>query len=182
MSPNAAALQEVAKCVAAIKAKLGKDIEITRVVWSNKMTRTWGKASLKAYNGKREYIITLASQIFKTDSPELRSTVAHEVAHLADFQVYNQWGHGRSWRYIMSSVLGYKADRCVTEQEKAALNVVIPKRLITKYEYACGCTKYLVSGAQHNKATRHMSYYSNSGLKCRRCHSYVNFTGIAKKA
>ena len=182
MSPNAAALQEVAKCVAAIKAKLGKDVEVTRVVWSNKMTRTWGKASLKTYNGKREYIITLASQIFKIDSPELRNTVAHEVAHLADFQVYNQWGHGRTWRYLMSAVLGHRAERCVTEQEKAALNVVIPKRLITKYEYACGCSKFLLAGAKHKKAMVRMMEHSNSGLKCRKCNAYVKFTGATKKA
>jgi len=182
MTPTAAAIDEVKKCVEAIRAKTGTTIEVTRVVWSDKMYRTWGVASIKPYNGKRQYVIKLASQIFKADTPELRNTVAHEVAHLADFQLYNGWGHGRTWRHVMRTLLGRNPERCVTEEEKAALNVAIPKRLITKYEYACGCSKFLLGGAKHKNANAKAAVNGHTGLRCRKCHEYVKFTGNLKKA
>jgi len=182
LSPNAAAVQELRKCLQMIEAATGVRIDEPAIEWSNKMTRTWGVASTKAFNGKRIYRIKLASKIFVRDTRTLRDTVAHEVAHIADHVLYNGWGHSSSWRYVMTKILGRDANRLVTDEEKADVGVVVQKRLITKYEYACGCSKYLVVGARHKKAQGFVSAIGHSGLRCKKCKQRVEFTGLTKKA
>lgn len=181
LTPQAAAQQELRRCIQLIKNATGVEIAEPAIEWSNKMTRVWGLASTKAYNGKRIYHIKLAAKIFLRDTNALRDTVAHELAHIADHVLYNGWGHGASWRAVMS-MLGRNANRLVTAEEKAEVGVVIEKRQITKYEYACGCSKFLLAGAKHKNANARAAATGHTGLRCRKCHEYVKFTGIAKKA
>lgn len=69
-----------------------------------------GFADIPVVRGKREYHLHISSKIFKKDSPTLRETVYHEVAHLADVQLFNTWGHGEGWKLMMET-LGYPSAR-----------------------------------------------------------------------
>jgi predicted SprT family Zn-dependent metalloprotease len=170
------AQEEVQRCIKVIQQHTGQHIRVDRVEFSPRMFRTWGCASLKTYNGQRKFCIKLASKIFVEDSQAFRNTIAHEVAHLADFQIYNQWGHGRTWKSIMQ-MLGQEGNRLVTKEELTEVNVVVTKRKQVRYVYNCSCNKeHHVSGIVHSRIQKGYTY------KCRQCRTYIQFANQKKAA
>ena len=68
--------------------------------------------------------------MFTEDSEVLRNVVYHEMTHVADFSLFQQWGHGESWQYLMK-LLGLPPDQYAKEEEYAAIgyDVVRKKRM-----------------------------------------------------
>jgi predicted SprT family Zn-dependent metalloprotease len=76
-------------------------LRVDDVMMSKKMTSTMGEAYWEPKNRKNHYIIKISSKIFTQDCKALRDTVYHEVAHIADYQIYKKWGHGKTWKRLM---------------------------------------------------------------------------------
>lgn len=60
-----------------------------------------GVATFEFRGRKYYYTITISSKIFTKDCVSLKETVYHEVAHIADWQIYRKWGHGETWTRLM---------------------------------------------------------------------------------
>jgi predicted SprT family Zn-dependent metalloprotease len=176
---NAVVMAKVRECVEAIEQQTGKKLVVPTVVWSNKMSRSWGKASfIDKTDGRREYIITLSAKVFNAETNALRNTVAHEVAHIADLQLYKNWGHGPTWAMIMSRMLNQPARRLATREEmlEVAPTAKVTRRLMTKYVYSCKCQTHLVSAQAHSKIMKGVGYC------CRACASTLVFSNKVTKA
>lgn len=159
-----------------IKAKYGRTVRVDQIEWSNKMHRHWGLASSKAYNGQRLYIIKLAAKVFTEDSEAFRNTIAHEVAHLADFQIFKEWGHGRTWKAIMRAI-GQNPTRCATEEEAKEIGYTYERKRQVRYVYNCSCEQvHYVSGVVHSRIQKGQTY------KCRHCRTAISFTNQKKAA
>ena len=103
----------------------------------------------------------------------VKQTVAHEVAHLIDHQVFDSHAprfdhlgrrkkrspHGRNWKNIML-VLGVPADRC---HEMDVSNARVSRRKSATFDYHCsGCDKILPMGKiRHNKQMAGKANYSH---------------------
>lgn len=174
MSVQAITKQVIRETLQKIKERTGKDVQIDEVEWSNRMSRAWGRAELGTYCGRRIYRIKLAAKVFTEDSEALRTTVIHEVAHIADFQLYNNWGHGPTWKGIMR-MLGQSPNRLATREEMKQVNLVA-KRKVLKYVYKCSCREHYVAGKAHSSMRRGSVYL------CKHCRSSLYYTGQVTKA
>jgi predicted SprT family Zn-dependent metalloprotease len=82
---------------------------IPQIIWNPKMRSTAGKVRVNR-NLKRVEWIQLNPHLLN-DCIKLERTLLHELAHVADFYVYNTVGHGRTWRHCMIK-LGQEPSRC----------------------------------------------------------------------
>ena len=104
----------------------------------------------------------------------IHRTVAHELAHLIDFQVYDSQAlrfdrngrrkkrtpHGTNWKNIMA-ILGVESSRCHTYDTSNSR--VSRRRKSETFEYHCsGCNKTLPMGKiRHNKQQSGMAVYTH---------------------
>lgn len=103
----------------------------------------------------------------------VKQTVAHEVAHLIDHQVYDSHAprfdrngrrkkrqpHGPNWKRVMA-VLGVPADRC---HDMDVSNARVTRRKTETFDYHCsGCNKTLPMGKiRHNKQQSGKANYTH---------------------
>jgi len=167
--------QLIQETLSKIKAKTGKEVRVDEVEWSGRMTRSWGLAQLGMMNGRRVYRIKLASKVFTQDSKAFRDTVIHEVAHLADFQIYNNWGHGATWKGIMR-MLGAQPNRIASSEEVQQVNKV-PKRKMLKFVYKCPCSTHFFSSRAHRSESARPGCY-----RCKHCKAGMKYTGQVTRA
>jgi predicted SprT family Zn-dependent metalloprotease len=175
---------EVAEdCINKIKLKTGIRIKIDDIQINSRAYRVWGKANVLINpDSSYYYTITISKVIFVKDSALFRKTIAHEVAHLADFQLYDGWGHGKSWRKVMTEFLGLDDNTLVVEDEIAEIEsmgvVIPPRRRQKKHMYLCKCgQKWAISGRVHSK--NHTNQVQ--GYVCARCHSSFVYSGKTER-
>lgn len=78
-----------------------KRLRFDELILSGRLSSTMGLANYHMVGNRYYYTITISSKIFKRDSIALKETCYHEVAHLADWQIYRKWGHGDTWCRLM---------------------------------------------------------------------------------
>lgn len=71
------------------------------------------------YDGK-QFWVEISSKMFVDDSEVLRNVVYHEMAHVADYNLFGEWGHGESWQCLMK-LLGLPPDQYAKEEEYEAI-------------------------------------------------------------
>ena len=79
-----------------------KKLRIDEIILSKRLSSTMGIAKWELRGKRYRYIIKISSKIFTKDCKALKETVYHEVAHLADWQIYKCWGHGETWVRLMN--------------------------------------------------------------------------------
>lgn len=144
----------------------GKTLKIDEIVVSNKMTSTWGLATIDRARNKR--IIKLSAKVFhdRVYTEAFHNTVIHEFCHHADSVMFNGWGHGNTWAMLMKH-FGLDPNRCVTAKENKEIGKVIPKRVMPKYPYKCSCSEHHVGGKIHNRILQGHTY------RCNKCKTYI---------
>lgn len=103
----------------------------------------------------------------------LEIIIPHEVAHLGDMFYFKSWGHGRTWKFVMSRVMGIAPDRCHNmDVENARAKAV--KRFI----YMCpSCAEELeLTIGKHQKIQRGLKIWHGSG-RCKWKRRILEFTG-----
>lgn len=84
-------------------------------------------------------------------------TIPHEVAHIVEFQLYSQAGHGFRWKHLMY-LLGVQPNR--------THNLPLPPaRKTVKFKYRCSCSLHMVGKNRHTKMQTNPHYK----LSCTRC-------------
>lgn len=78
-----------------------KRLRYDRLLLCGRMSSTMGLATYNFIGNRYHYTIKISSKIFRRDSVALKDTCYHEVAHLADWQIYRKWGHGDTWCRLM---------------------------------------------------------------------------------
>jgi hypothetical protein len=110
--------QYAKEALSILQKSTSKRLRVDRILLSNKMKTTMGYA-LYEFNEKSRryrYTIKISGVIFKRDSVTLKESVYHEVAHLVDYQIYKQWGHGHTWIRLMHR-LGIEPVVFATDEE-----------------------------------------------------------------
>jgi len=146
----------ISECNDKVKAKYGKTIKIDRVVINNYLTSVLGNAR-RLQDGSTEVHISGKAFRGHQHKSEFRNTVAHEFAHIADFQLFGGWGHDKSWKNVMA-VLGEAA---YVRAPKSKL-VEINKTGRKTYTYTCGCRTHKVSGQVNSRVKRGGKYICQS--------------------
>lgn len=142
--------------------KYGTRVEVDNVVISDRMTTALGKAGVKRCKhdyDSFEYTIKISGKIFKADSNELRQTVFHEVAHIADHAIFGKMGHGDTWKAIMGW-LGVVAEVRASEARMKAIGYVHEKRKFAYHVVAC-----VQCGRQYHVSPRRLKVISK--YRCR---------------
>ena len=144
---------------------LGRKLTRPTVIISNRMTRCWGMATVKS----GEYIIKISGKVYVGNEATmaLRNTVAHEVAHLVEYELYGEFSHSDRWAYFMT-LLGQTPNRTVTDEKKAETGYIRVRRQNKKYSHACRCKNHHVGGRVHK------NIISGSKYKCRSCGTYLD--------
>lgn len=105
---------------------MGKRIVLPKVRLNGRLSVTMGQARCD----EGQFWIEISSKMFVEDSVVLRNVVYHEMAHVADFSLFQQWGHGETWQCLMK-LLGLPPDQYAKEEEYEAIgyDVVRKKRM-----------------------------------------------------
>ena len=114
-----------------LRKKTRRKVRCDSLTFSPRMTSTLGHATFK-YDRKSadyHYSIRISKVIFKGDSDVLRETVYHEVAHVADHQIYKEWGHGPTWEKLMGH-LGLEPKVYAEVEDYASIGYEVPPRMI----------------------------------------------------
>jgi predicted SprT family Zn-dependent metalloprotease len=134
-------------------------IPFPTVEFSNRLTKTGGKCIFK--NGT--YIVRFSLDIMNRNdiSAYISQVVYHEVAHMVDRQVYNNWGHGSTFYYIMRNTFGKRGKEAGRTHSFKTRETV--KRKVVKYNYKCPtCGEvFALSAVRHGKANKGMRYSHN---------------------
>lgn len=146
----------ISECNDKVKAKYGKTIKIDRVVINNYLTSVLGNAR-RLKDGSTEVHISGKAFRGHQHKSEFRNTVAHEFAHIADYQLFGGWDHGSSWKQVMV-VLGEAAYERAPKFKQKELNKTERKT----YEYVCGCKTHKVSGQVNGRIKRGGKYVCRS--------------------
>lgn len=105
----------------------------------------------------------------------LRSTLPHEVGHLAAFRAFNDRGHGNGWKKVMVD-FGLEPKRCHSYDVSE-----VRTRVTRRFLYACGCSQPIpVPTNTHNKIKTRLFAGMGSGYRCRKCRCELKYTGIEK--
>lgn len=79
-----------------------------KVVLNNRLKTTAGRAFIE----QDPQYIDLSTELFEQYPNEFCTVIIpHELAHCVAFLVYNDYGHGKSWKKIMKE-LGLIPERC----------------------------------------------------------------------
>jgi SprT protein len=146
---------KVAECVAKIEARhVGIKMPHINIEYDLHSSRTSGQAIYSKHTVRfNPTILNLHTEKY------LKTTVPHEVAHLAVRQVYGTGvkGHGNEWKHMMQVVLGAAPNRCSEYVIPAGVKL---GKVMPKYHYKCSkCYKdYHVGGKIHGKIQRGSTY------------------------
>lgn len=109
----------------------------------------------------------------------LHETVAHEVAHLAVYALYERGelprgarptGHGRDWRGVMRAWFGVEPSRTHTY---STANCGVRRQ--RRWAWSCECKTHEVPTALHNKMARNLSLFGRPGRICLRCRAPLTY-------
>jgi SprT protein len=136
-------------------ARLPKSCDITsecKIEWCNRMRTTAGRAY------PRQNLIKLNARLLKKHPEHLEQTFAHELAHLAAYELYGYLGsgHGRFWQMTMRA-MGYEATRC---HNLDAEGLARPHRVAGHAK--CGCKLWSIKPRRYKKISAGYHYKCNS--------------------
>lgn len=107
-----------------LQKKMGHRIILPKVRLNGRLSVTMGQARCD-YG---QFWIEISSKMFVEDSEILRNVVFHEMAHVADYSLFGEWGHGESWQCLMK-LLGLPPDQYAKDEEYEAIGYdVVRKR------------------------------------------------------
>jgi len=103
----------------------------------------------------------------------LEVTIPHEVAHLGDKFHYNGWGHGRTWKSIMSRVMGLAPNRCHSMDVDNAR-----AKRVKRFIYMCPCCaeELGLTIGKHEKVQKGIKIWHGVG-RCKWKRMSLEFTG-----
>ena len=109
-----------------LQRKMGHRIILPKVRLNGRLSVTMGQARCD----RGQFWIEISSKMFVEDSEILRNVVYHEMAHVADYSLFGEWGHGESWQCLMK-LLGLPPDQYANDEEYEAIgyDVVQKKRM-----------------------------------------------------
>ena len=166
------AKQIIAECNRIASEKIGRVISDINIQASNRMTRTYGYATIKS----NRYMIKLNAKAFakNANTNDFRILVIHEYCHLLEYEVYGTWSHGSNWKALMRmfGLVGEhaKSTLALTDAEYAE-----PQRKTIRYIHACSCANHAVGGKVHNKIMGGATY------KCCKCGTHLSQTYYTSK-
>lgn len=106
----------------------------------------------------------------------IRRTVAHELAHLISWKVYNTTGHDKCFYYVMQVVFDVPekdSTRCHSYDMTG-----VQTRRHPRFEYICICNKlHHLTGTQHKRVQEEYKAVTYSCSSCRRPLKKIYFTG-----
>lgn len=153
-----ACLDKIEAAYQAAEAEFKVIIPRVPVTFSAKQTRTAGTASYTKTRFSREVTptgIKLSLPLLKLNGDDfINQTPGHEAAHIIDFVVFNNTGHGTTWKKVMR-VIGQEAKRCHNFATPTAIDSV---------EASCGC-------ATTHTITKHRASKMRLGAtyRCKKC-------------
>ena len=155
------ALTHIELCRERISEVYGKDVEIEAVEF-NKRGKCAGVCSQK--HGK--FYINLNNILLNENSYDfIYDTVTHEFAHAADKVIFNNWGHGKTWKQIMQT-LGVEPKRCHNYDTTNSTVKKVKKGFI----YKCNCREHNLTIIRHNKVQKKGVQY-----RCKKCKQVLEF-------
>ena len=102
------AVREVQACwlrFCDIYPQLRRD-NVPAISLNNRFKTTAGMAYYDSHS------IKLSTELFREHTDHfIADTIPHEVAHLVDYIVFKEWGHGPSWKQVMRAY-GLEPARC----------------------------------------------------------------------
>jgi predicted SprT family Zn-dependent metalloprotease len=126
------------------------------VEFSNRLTKTGGKCIYS----NRVYTVRFSTDIMERNdiSAYISQVVYHEVAHMVDRQVYNNWGHGATFYRIMTNTFGKRGKEAGRTHSFKTRET--QRRKTKKYNYKCPtCGEvFALSAVRHGKAKKGTSY------------------------
>ena len=153
--------QYLAEAKEILEEKLGHTLTLDSIKMNGRMTKCLGRASYSRKSGKVHYKIVISSVIFKSDSNQLRSTVFHEAAHIADHQINGTMNHGDSWKKIMEA-LDQEPSRLVSVSDLAEIGYEYKRRRQARFPVVCvdnECgRKYMLTRARHSKLHKYQCH------------------------
>lgn len=106
--------------------------------------------------------------ILRHNVRELQDTVIHEYCHLLDKHIYDEFGHGKTWKKLMS-LLGGNPNAKVNDIDVTAVPKSAPAQI--KYLYTCPCkTEYYISEKEHKNVQNKIRSYG-----CKKCKKEIFF-------
>jgi len=155
--------------LAKLKAELGLTTKIRfEIEWSPRMRSTFALCRYYPNAGKPYYVIRLSSVVFTRDTTAFRNTIAHEVAHAVDSELYDGWGHDETWQKVMAA-LGQEPVVGVSEDEARELGISMYTEPQRRHEYECECGYHYFTGKQRSAIMTKM--------KCVKCSGILEYTG-----
>lgn len=104
-----------------------------RGCWVGTNKRTSSLGLYKPSTGE----IELSSFLCDTAAPIQSKTLLHEIAHLLAHKIWNDRGHGTTWRWIAQS-LGLSGERCADHHSTAAFRSAQPQKKLVGICTTCG--------------------------------------------
>ena len=99
-----------------------------------------------------EYNLSMA---YHNQTDFLKRTVAHELAHLIAWEIYNATGHKGPWRYIMENM-------GLTATTYHAYDTTHVPTKTKRIKYVCSCSVHMITMVKHNRIKRGTSYSCSS--------------------
>lgn len=136
-----------------------KDIPMPTVKLNSRLKVTAGRAR-SFYNGSKP-IVEFSPSIIADNGYDAVSarTVPHEVAHICEFAIWGDAGHGKTFKHIMMNVFkidAVKSSRCH--------NFEVRRKTKNKVDYVCNrCGEHVeLSVLCHNRVVRGVAKYKHN--------------------
>lgn len=162
--------QVISNCLDKLNVHLPPDKVITPPVVSFDLRGT--TAGQAYYRPKdKEVGIRLNLGLFlkneEAKSYMLTVTIPHEMAHVAEYQIWGEAGHGSRWRYMMNLLGIHNPER--------THNLPVTKTRIHPRDYLFRCTycnkRFRLTKHRYNKFMRGTNY------RCNDCNGELEFVG-----
>lgn len=144
-----------------ILASKGYNLTRPQIKMNRRLTRSLGRAVIKtdARTGVKTYTVEINAKAFTSDSPELRETVLHEIAHIAQYQLDGKLDHGSTWSKYMR-LMGQKAEQYASKDKIEAIGYVKPVRKTRTLVQCNSC------GAKHKATSKQITFLTRCKCKC----------------
>jgi SprT protein len=108
----------------------------------------------------------------KNESEYLNQVVPHEIAHLADYRRYNNWGHGRTWKNIMKYVFQLEPKRCHQMDTSE-----VKRNNLKTFIYICKCKdfEHVIKANRHKKIS-----IMGKNYRCINCKNRITYKSFVE--
>lgn len=121
-----------------------------------------------------ENTIYINIELLRKNPYELKDTVIHEYCHLLDKHVYDEFGHGKTWRKLMLNLGGNPSSKAFVKKDE---KLIKEKEKRTYYLYLCDCKiEFFLTPAKHKEFLQKKIIYS-----CKKCKSILHFKMLTLK-